>query len=145
MGNEAQLLGVIAGAMVLMAVLQAGFLAYGIRLARRLDRVVEAVERDIRPALGRVDAISADAARASALVVAQVERVDRVVGRLAAGADEAVAAARDSVVEPARRGGAFLVGLQAALLAFRNAGREAEDTFSEPSERASNGRAARAG
>ncbi len=145
MGNEAQLLGVIAGAMVLMAVLQAGFLAYGIRLARRIDRVVEAVERDIRPALGRVDAISADAARASALVVAQVERVDRVVGRLAAGADEAVAAARDSVVEPVRRGGAFLVGLRAALLAFRNAGRAAEDTFSETSGRASNGRAARAG
>lgn len=144
MGSEAQLLGVIAGAMVLMAVLQAGFLAYGIRLARRLDRVVEAVEREIRPALGRVDAISADAARTSALVVAQVERVDRVAGRLAAGADEALAAARDSVVEPVRQGGALLVALRAALLAFRDAGR-AEDAFGESSARASNGRAARAG
>lgn len=144
MGSEAQLLGVIAGAMVLMAVLQAGFLAYGIRLARRLDRVVETVEREIRPALGRVDAISADAARTSALVVAQVERVDRVAGRLAAGADEALAAARDSVVEPVRQGGALLVALRAALLAFRDAGR-AEDAFGESSGRPSDGRAARAG
>lgn len=144
MGSEAQFLGVIAGAMVLMAVLQAGFLAYGIRLARRVERVVEAVEREIRPALGRVDAISADAARASALVVAQVERVDKVVGRLAAGADEAMTAARDSVVEPVRQGGAFLAGLRAALLAFRNAGR-AEETFREPAGRDSNERAARAG
>lgn len=144
MGSEAQFLAVIAGAMVLMAVLQAGFLAYGIRLARRVERVVEAVEREIRPALGRVDAISADAARTSALVVAQVERVDKVVGRLAAGADEAMTAARDSVVEPVRRGGAFLAGLQAAVLAFRDAGRT-EETFREPSERASDERAARAG
>lgn len=144
MGSEAQFLGVIAGAMVLMAVLQAGFLAYGIRLARRVERVVEAVEREIRPALGRVDAISADAARASALVVAQVERVDKVVGRLAAGADEAMTAARDSVVEPVRQGGAFLAGLQAAVLAFRDAGR-AEGAFREPAGRTSDERAARAG
>ena len=115
MGSEAQLLVVIAAATVVMAVVQLGFVAYGIRVARRIDRVAAMVEREIGPALGRVDTISADVARAAALTVAQVERVDKVVGQLAAGADEAMAAARDSVVEPVRQGGAFLVGLRAAL------------------------------
>lgn len=144
MGSEAQLLGVIAAATVVMAVLQIGFFAYWIRLARRIDRVVEIVERDIRPTLGRMDAISADAARAAALAVAQVERVDKVVARLAAEAEGAMTSARDSVVEPVRQGGAFLVGLRAALLTFRNASGAADASSGEPSERGSNARAAQA-
>ena len=142
MGSEAQLLGVIAAATVVIAVLQVGFLAYWIRLARRIDRVVEVVERDIRPTLGRVDAISADAARAAALAVAQVERVDKVVARLAVEAEGAMTSARDSVVEPVRQGGAFLVGLRAALLTFRNASAAADASSGESSERGSNARAA---
>lgn len=145
MGSEAQLLVVIAAATVVMAVVQLGFVAYGIRVARRIDRVAAMVEREIGPALGRVDTISADVARAAALTVAQVERVDKVVGQLAAGADEAMAAARDSVVEPVRQGGAFLVGLRAALLTFRNAGGVPDEVSGERTDTGSNGRSAPAG
>lgn len=146
MGIEAQLLSVIAAATVVIAVVQLGFFAYGVRVARRISRLTEVVEREIRPALGRVDAISADAARAAALAVAQVERVDRVFGRFAAGADEAVTAARESVVEPVRQGGAFLAGLRAALLAFRNAGGAPPDGApGRRPEPESNGRGAPAG
>lgn len=145
MGSEAQLLGVIAAATVVMAVVQLGFVAYGIRVARRIDRVTAMVEREIGPVLGRADTISADVARAAALTVAQVERVDKVVGQLAAGADEAIAAARDSVVEPVRQGGAFLVGLRAALLTFRNAGGAPDEVSGGRNETGSNGRSAPAG
>ena len=138
-------MAVIAAATVVMAVLQVGFFVYGMRLARRVDRVVEVVEREVRPTLGRVDAISTDAARAATLVVAQVERVDKVIGQLAADADEAVNVARDSVVEPVRQGGAFLVGLRAALLAFRNAGGVRDGVAGERAEPGSGERAAPAG
>ena len=145
MGVEAQLLSVIAAATVVIAVVQIGFFAYGMRVARRINRLTEVVEREIRPTLGRVDTISADTARAVALAVAQVERLDRVLGQLVAGADEAMTAARDSVVEPVRQGGAFLVGLRAALLTFRNAGGAPDGVSGERAGPGSNGRATTAG
>ena len=132
----------IAAATVVTAIVQVGYCAYGIRVARRIDRVAEVVEREIRSTLARVDAISADAARAAALAVTQVERIDKAVGQLAEGADEAMAAARGSVVEPVRQGGAFPAGLRAALLTFRSAGEAPDTAPGDHAETGTGGRAA---
>lgn len=131
MDASALWVGVIAAATVVMAGVQVGVVIYGVRLARRVNRLLDVVEREVKPALGRVDRMSADAARVTTAAAAQVERVDRILGRIADQADELLAVTRASVVTPVRQGGAFLMGLRSALLALRQTrdapGGEADD------------------
>ena len=47
-------LAAIAAATGVMALIQVGVLIYGARLARRVDRLADRVEREIDPFLGKV-------------------------------------------------------------------------------------------
>ena len=69
-------LGVIAVAVSLMAAIQVGIVVYGQRLARRVDALATQVDRDLKPLLAHLTTIGEEAARASSLAAAQVERVD---------------------------------------------------------------------
>ena len=71
-------LGVIALAVSVMAAIQVGVVVYGARLARRVDALATQVDREIKPLLTHFNAIGEEAARATALAAAQVERVDRL-------------------------------------------------------------------
>jgi len=144
---ETHLLSVIAGATAIMAVVQVGLVVGAICVALRINRLLQVIEGEVRPTLGRVNAASADAARAASLAVTQAERVEQLFERLAAGADEVSVEVRKLVVDPVRWGGAVLIALQSALLAYRHAlARESpEGTASQPGEQASNDSAAPAG
>ena len=72
------LLAVIAVSTGIMALVQIGMIIYGARLARRVNRVVDRVEQEIGPVLGKVQEIGADAARATKLAVTQVERLSLI-------------------------------------------------------------------
>ena len=113
------LLGAIALATMVMAFVQVGMIIYGARLARRVNRLVDVVEREIEPVVQRVNTMSEDAARASSLAVAQVERVDRVCARLTARVDEVMDAAQEAVVEPVRYGAALIQALRVGVAAMR--------------------------
>ncbi len=115
------LLGVIAVATGVMAGVQIGLIVYGARLARRVDRLVEKVEREIQPTLTKINSMSSDTARATSLAVAQIERVDQLFVKITDRVDNIMAVAQEGVVEPVRQGVALLQAVRASLAALRGA------------------------
>ena len=112
-------LGVIAVSTLLIAIVQVGVVvAAGVAL-RRLGRLVDTVEQEIKPIFGHVNTIARDASRAAALATAQVERADKLFSDVAVRVDEALNAVQASVGAPAREGRALLSAFRAAFQAIR--------------------------
>ncbi len=112
-------LGIIAFAVLLMAVIQVGAIFAGIRLARRVDLLAAQLERDVKPLLANLTALSNEAARTAALAAKQVERFDQVFAELTQRVDQTLAAARSFVEGPARQGMAIFAGVSALIDSFR--------------------------
>jgi hypothetical protein len=118
-GTAEVLLGVIAVATLAMAVMQVGLLVVAGRLGRRLEELSRRVEQDVRPLLASASAVAENAARASALAVAQVERADRLFQDLSKRVDDTMAVVQGALLTPAREGRALLAAVTAAIAAFR--------------------------
>jgi len=112
-------LGVIAVATLITSILQVGVLLAAGRLAIRLMRLVDRLEREMKPLFGHLDAIGRDAARATSLAAAQVERADGLFADLAQRAESAMDSVQRAAGMPAREGAAILAGLRAALDSIR--------------------------
>jgi outer membrane murein-binding lipoprotein Lpp len=112
-------LGIIAFAVLVMAVVQAGAIFAGIRLAKRVDQMATQLDQEIKPLIANMNALSAEAARAAALAAKQAERFDKVFGELVQRADETLSAAQEFVTGPARQGMAMVAGIKAVLETFR--------------------------
>lgn len=113
------LLGVIAAAVLVMAVLQVYVVVVAARAAQRFGAMATRLEQDIRPILANVQSVTKDAARATALAAAQVERVDRVTADLAARLEQILTIVQTALLG-ATSGGAWLSALKMAIAAFRN-------------------------
>jgi len=113
------LLGVIAFSTLAIAVSQIGLFIYFGRLGKKVEEQSARFEREMRPMLADATTVASNAARASALAVAQVERADRLFSDLAARVDETAAVIQQVVTTPAREGRALLAGFGAALSTFR--------------------------
>lgn len=119
-------LGVIAVSTLAIAIAQIGVMVAAGRLARRIERLTDQFEQEIRPLFGHLNAIGRDASRAAALATAQVERADRLFTDIAARVEEGVASLQSTIGGPAREGRALLVAFRAAfdvLRAFRGSRR----------------------
>ena len=112
-------LGIIAFAVVVMALVQVGAIVAGIRVARRVDQIANQLDHEIKPLIANLNALSSEAARAAALAAKQAERLDRVFGELVQRVDETLAAAQEFVTGPARQGMAIMAGVKAVVQAFR--------------------------
>ena len=112
-------LGIIAVATAATAVLQVGLILLLVRLVRRFTTLVDDVEHELKPLLANANAVGRDAARVSLLVLAQVERADRLVADMATKVTETVATVHNIMTSSAREGVALLAGLRAALAVFR--------------------------
>ena len=112
-------LGVIALSTLLMAVLQVGAVVTAARLAKRVERIADELQGEIRPLVARVHAIADDAARASSLAVAQVERADQLMMVLTRRVDETAAILQRAIIVPAREGLAVFSAVKAGLAALR--------------------------
>ena len=112
-------MGVIAGAVLAIAMAQVLTLWIGLRVMRRVDQVAHRLEKDIQPVIDRVNTVSGDITRATSLAVAQIERADQLFARFAVRADRLMAVGQDAVVEPMRRSAALIQGLRAALEVLR--------------------------
>ena len=108
-------LGVIAVATLATAIVQIGVLLAASRMARRVERLMDVVEQEVRPILGHLNTIGRDASRAASLAAVQVERVDRMFALLAERLDETLTTIQATVVRPAREVGALISGLRTAL------------------------------
>lgn len=117
-GTAELLLGVIAFAVLVMAIVQVGAIVAGLRVARRVERLATELESGVKPLLANLTAVTADASKAANLASAQVERFDKVVADLAVRLDQTMAAAQQFVAGPAREGMAIVAGVRAAMAAF---------------------------
>jgi predicted PurR-regulated permease PerM len=112
-------LAVIAVATLTMALIQVSVIVYGWILARRISRLVGQIEQEIKPLAESVNAMARDAARATALAAAQVERVDKLFGDLVDKIEETASTVQKVVITPLREGAALMAGLRAAMDVFR--------------------------
>jgi hypothetical protein len=112
-------LGVIALATLTMAAIQVGVIVYGMSVARRVDRLLAQVERELKPVADSINLIARDAARISALATGQVERVDRLVTDLTTRIEQTATTVHDAILKPLRDGAAIMSGVKAAIDVFR--------------------------
>lgn len=113
-------LGIIAVATLVMALVQVGFVLYGMALARRLSRILDQVEQEMKPVLEELSAMARDAARASALAVVQVERVDKLFTELTARIEQTTTTVQRTIITPLREGAAVMAGIKAVLSILRD-------------------------
>jgi hypothetical protein len=113
-------LGVIAAATLITSILQVGVLVAAGRLAMRLMRLVDRMEREVKPLIGHLDAIGRDAARATSLAAAQVERADGLFADLAQRVESTMDTVQSAAGMPAREGAAIMAGFRAAFSTLRS-------------------------
>ncbi|HSC28781.1 MAG TPA: hypothetical protein VLD67_16000 [Vicinamibacterales bacterium] len=112
-------LAVIAGATLVMALIQVGAIVAVARLSRQARQTVSTVQQDLRPLIGRVTAIADEAARTATLATAQAQKVDRLVTDLSTRVDETAAIVQQAIIIPAREGFAIVAGVKAGFRALR--------------------------
>lgn len=105
-------LGTIAVAVLVMAIIQVAVIVWAARTASRVGAAVERLEHDVRPIVANLQTIAADAARATAVAAAQVERADEALSSLRLRVDETVIALQDTLLRPARDVMAMLQALR---------------------------------
>ncbi|HET9360949.1 MAG TPA: hypothetical protein VFO58_14465 [Vicinamibacterales bacterium] len=111
-------LGLIAVAVLAMAVLQVLAAVFAARAARRLGETVSKLEQDVRPIVANVQAMSADAARAAAIATAQVERAERLLNDASRRVEETMAVVQQTILGPARDGMAIFQAVKTIFTAF---------------------------
>jgi enoyl reductase-like protein len=114
-------LGVIAVATLAMALVQVGLIVAAVWLARRVARLADQVENELKPLFANVNTMSHDASRAVALATLQVERADRLFSDVVVRIEQALNALQSGFMAPALEGRALLVALRAVIDAIRHA------------------------
>ena len=133
-GRTEVFLGVIAVATLAIALAQIG-LAVAMGLAvRRVAKLAESLERELKPLFGHLNAIGRDASRAAALATAQVERADKLFSDVALRVDDALNNVQAAVGKPAREGRAILSAFRAAIQAIRDIRQNGRSRQGRPDE-----------
>lgn len=112
-------LGVIAGATLLMALIQVGAIIAALRLARQAQQMMASVQQEVRPLIARASAIAEEASRTVALATTQAQKVDRLVTDLSRRVEETAAVLQEAIITPARQGLAVFAAIKAGLGALR--------------------------
>jgi hypothetical protein len=113
-------LGVIAVAVLAMAIGHVMAVVFVTRAMKRLGEAAGRFEQDMKPVVQNVQAMSADAAKATALAAGQVERADRLLNDAARRLEETMTTVQKTILGPARDGLAILSGIKAAFVAIRD-------------------------
>jgi hypothetical protein len=112
-------LGITATAVAVMAIIQVAAVVAAIRAARRVGDAVARFEKDVRPIVTNLHAMSTDAARAASIASEQARRAEQMIGDLTGRVNDTVAAVEATVARPARELYALLQGVTGAVAAFR--------------------------
>ena len=121
MTDRAELsLAIMAAAMLVSAIVQVGVIVAAGLLVRRINRLATQVEQELKPLFAHLNAIGRDASRAASLAVAQVERVDRLLGDATRKIEQTLNTVQKTIVAPAREGLALLSALRAAMDVLRD-------------------------
>ena len=90
-------LGIIAAAVLVMAVIQVGAVVMAARAARRMGEALARFEEDVRPIVANLKSVSSDAARITAVAAAQAEQAEQVVTRLRERIDSLLQALQEAI------------------------------------------------
>jgi hypothetical protein len=112
-------LGVIAGATLIMALIQVGAIIAALRLARQAQQIMSSVQQEVRPLVAKAQALADEASRTVALATAQAQKVDRLVTDLSRRVEETASVVQEAIVTPAREGLAIVAAVRAGLGALR--------------------------
>ena len=126
-------LGIIAVAVLVMAVIQVAAIVFAMSAARRIGQVADRLERNLNPVVANLQTISSEAARMTTLAAAQVERADRMFADLTRRAEQVMAAV-PTLLGPAGKGFAFLNGIKAALAAIHELRRSSRRGAAHPDD-----------
>jgi hypothetical protein len=118
-GTAEVLLGVIAVAVAVMAIVQVGAIVAGMRVARRVEALATDMETSVKPLLANLTTMSAEASRAATIAAAQVDRIDQVFSETAKRVDQTLATAQAFIAGPAKEGMAIVAGIRAAMSAVQ--------------------------
>jgi ElaB/YqjD/DUF883 family membrane-anchored ribosome-binding protein len=90
-------LGIIAAAVLVMAVIQVAAVVYAARAARRVGDAMTRLQEDVRPLVANLKTVAADAARISAVAAAQAEQAEQVITRLRDQIDNLLQAVQEAI------------------------------------------------
>lgn len=107
-------------ALIVVTIVQIVIAMAAMKVAREAAETAREIRREIAPLMQKANRIADDAARATALVVVQVERIDDLIATTTERIEETVVAVQKSVLGPIRTGAAFVGALRAVLGAFGN-------------------------
>ena len=127
------LLGIIAVAVLVMAVIQVAAIVFAMSAAKRIGQVADRLEQDLRPVVSNLHTITSEAARVTTLAAAQMERADRMFADFSRRAEQVMAAV-PTLLGPAGKGFAFLNGIRAALAAIQELRRSSRRGAAHPDE-----------
>ena len=116
-GRGELFLGIIAAATLVTATLQIGVLVAMGLLVRRVFRLVDHIDQELKPIFESVQSIARDASRAASIATAQVERIDRAITDLVQRLDKTLGAVQHFVSGP---GGSAGSGAAAWVTAFKS-------------------------
>jgi uncharacterized protein YoxC len=128
-------LGVIAVAVLVMAIAQVAVLLQLSKVAKQAADATADLRKELMPLIAKAHKLADDAGKVSALALTQMERLDRIVDVTAKRVDDTLATVQGAVLGPVRQGAAVLAGLKAALAVFRSRqdrrryGRDDEDAL----------------
>ena len=112
-------LGVIAIAVLVMAIAQVAVLIKLSQAAKETSEATRDLRRELTPLIAKVHKIADDATRVSSLALAQMERVDHVLSTTIQRIDDTVSTVQSAIISPVRQGTALIAGVKAALAVFR--------------------------
>jgi len=108
-------LAVMAASLVVMAAVQIGLIVVGLRVAKQMSDTTAQLQAELRPLIQKAHLIADDAARATALAVIQVERVDRFMASTATRLDTTLGMIQNVVSGPVGQGAAAVSAFRAVL------------------------------
>lgn len=126
-------LGIIAGATLVMALMQIGALIVAAKVARQAQAAVgqaqatlataqqmmTSVRQDVQPLLQKAHAIADEAAKSAAIATAQAQKVDQLVTDLARRVDDTSAIVQQAIITPAREGLAIVAAIRTVFATLR--------------------------
>ena len=113
-------LGLIALGVLVMAAIQVAAIVAAMKTAKRVGEMASRFEQDVRPIVANLQKVSEEAARASALAAAQVDRLDALVAGVSRRVEDTAATLQQAILQPARDGLALLGTLKNVIASFQN-------------------------
>ena len=112
-------LGIMAVALAVMATMQIVTALALLRATREISGAIREIQRDIKPLIDKATRMSDDAARVTALALAQIERVDSLVTTLASRIEETAGIVQNALVQPMKQGATVVAAFRAVFAAVR--------------------------